>query len=215
MRSCILLAALLVKVMAAMLRGLKAAILNQIGDFLRDDPRLARAGTGQHQQGAVEIVIASRCWGLRPDIGNRPAAEPGRATGRGNFTASADVNQATASPSAIRPRLGLGVDLIANEIGNPLVPRTRLAALSSLANCSGDDASIAHHLRLAGERPHRTQVDFRQFLAQRTLPVAPMPSMASTRRTRSGAAAWHALDLPGAGSWVAEARRVSFIGQSP
>ena len=64
---------------------LKAAVLHQIGDFLRDDARLARAGTGQHQQGAVEIVDCFALLGIEAEHRNRPAAEPGRAMGGGEF----------------------------------------------------------------------------------------------------------------------------------
>jgi len=53
-RSCISRAALLVKVMAAMCRG-RAHLLDEVGDLVRDDARLAAAGPGEHEAGAVEV----------------------------------------------------------------------------------------------------------------------------------------------------------------
>jgi hypothetical protein len=44
----------LVKVMAAM-RAAPAG-LDQARDLVRDDPRLARAGAGQHQAGPAQVV---------------------------------------------------------------------------------------------------------------------------------------------------------------
>ena len=37
-------------------RRIQAAVVDEIGDLLRDHPRLARTGTGQHQQGAIKIA---------------------------------------------------------------------------------------------------------------------------------------------------------------
>ena len=41
---------------------LEAAVLDQVGDLLRDHPGLARAGAGQHQQRAIEVAY---CFALR------------------------------------------------------------------------------------------------------------------------------------------------------
>ncbi len=54
-RSRISAAALLVKVMAAMCFGSMPA-LQQPRDLVHDDARLARAGAGQHQAGALQVV---------------------------------------------------------------------------------------------------------------------------------------------------------------
>ena len=79
-RSCISFAALLVKVMAAMLRGWKPQSCDQIGDLLRDHPRLARAGAGQHQQGAVEVVDRFALLGIEAGHGSESTRDT--ATGK-------------------------------------------------------------------------------------------------------------------------------------
>ena len=55
-RSCISFAALLVKVIAAMFDGC-AAVLDQVGDLLRDHARLAEPAPGEHEGGRpVEVA---------------------------------------------------------------------------------------------------------------------------------------------------------------
>jgi hypothetical protein len=55
-RSCISRAALLVKVIAAMLLGTEAAGLDQVDNLFGDHPRLSRTGAGQDQQRTVEVA---------------------------------------------------------------------------------------------------------------------------------------------------------------
>jgi len=44
--------------------GRVAAFLDQVGDLVGDHPRLAAAGTGQHQEGAVEILYRFALRGI-------------------------------------------------------------------------------------------------------------------------------------------------------
>ncbi len=64
---------------------LEAAVLHQIGDLLRDHPRLARAGAGQHQQGAVKVVDRFALLGIEAGHGQKSGSESTRdtATGKG------------------------------------------------------------------------------------------------------------------------------------
>ena len=47
----------------------KAAAFDQISDFLRNHPRFARAGTCQHQQGAVEVMDCFALLGVEAGHG--------------------------------------------------------------------------------------------------------------------------------------------------
>jgi hypothetical protein len=58
------------------LARLDAIVLDQPGDLLRDDARFARAGAGQHQQGAVEVAhgFELRRIELEHGLGRRTAS---------------------------------------------------------------------------------------------------------------------------------------------
>ena len=55
MRTFISLAALLVKVTARTWWGVQPLFQHQVGDLVGDDPRLARAGAGDDEQGRIEM----------------------------------------------------------------------------------------------------------------------------------------------------------------
>ena len=71
--------------------------------------------------------------------------------GGGEFYRKQPTLLATASPSGHPSALDLRVDLIANEIGNRRATHQVGSAVEP-GQLFGDDASIAHHLSLPGER---------------------------------------------------------------